>query len=80
MYGLYYTDEFKRDAKKLDGQTQARLKKVIGKILQAPTRFKHLEHDDRYRVRFGVYRVLYRVRENRVELIRLGKRDSVYEE
>lgn len=79
MYELFYTDEFKRDAKKLDGSMQARLKKAIEKIRENPTRFKHLEHGaDRYRVRFDVYRVLYRVVGNRIELMRVGKRDSVY--
>ena len=78
MYELYYSDEFKRDAKKLDGSIQARLKKAIAKIMENPTRFKHLEHSSRYRVRFDVYRVLYRVVGNKVEFIRVGKRDSVY--
>lgn len=80
MYELYYTEEFKKDAKKLDGSMQARLKKAIEKIMQTPTRFKHLEHGvDRYRVRFDVYRILYTVNGNRVELIRVGKRDLVYD-
>ncbi len=80
MYDLFYTDEFKRDAKKLDRSMQARLKKAIEKIRTNPTRFKHLEHGvDRYRVRFDVYRILYRVVGNRVELLRVGKRDSVYD-
>lgn len=80
VYELYYTGEFKRDAKKLGGPMQARLKKALEKIAQNPTRFKHLEHNDRFRVRFDVYRILYRVTGNRLEFIRVGKRDSVYEE
>ena len=80
MCELFYTDEFKRDAKKLDGSMQVRLKKVIEKIAQKPTRFRHLEHGvGRYRVRFGVYRVLYKVVGNKVDLIRVGKRDAVYD-
>ena len=80
MYELLYSDEFKRDAKKLDGSTQARLRKAIEKIMAAPTRFKHLEHGaDRYRVRFDVYRVLYKVVGNKVEFIRVGKRETVYD-
>lgn len=79
MYELYYTAEFKVDIKKLDGSMRERLKKVIEKILEGPTRFKHLrEGDQRYRVRFEVYRVLYRVVGNRVEFVRVGKRDNVY--
>ncbi|HLC38285.1 MAG TPA: type II toxin-antitoxin system RelE/ParE family toxin [Candidatus Norongarragalinales archaeon] len=79
MYELYYTDEFKRDVKRLDGSMQIKLKKAVEKIMENPTRFKHLEHVDGYRVRFDVYRILYRVSGNRIEFIRLGKRDEVYD-
>lgn len=79
MYELFYTDEFRRDAKKLDVSVQQRLKKAISKILQNPTRFKHLEHSGRFRVRFGVYRILYKVERNRIVLYRVGKRDAVYD-
>jgi mRNA-degrading endonuclease RelE of RelBE toxin-antitoxin system len=79
MYELWYTDEFKADARCLEPQAQARLKKVISKIMENPLRFKHLSGDDRFRVRFGVYRVLYRVAGNKVELVRIGKRDTVYD-
>ena len=79
-YELWYSDEFKRDARKLDGSMQLRLKKVLAKILENPERFKHLEQGvQRFRARFDVYRVLYRLAGNRIELIRLGKRDSVYD-
>lgn len=79
MYELYYTNEFKKDVKKLDGAMQKRARKVLEKILQDPTRFKHLEHgDNRFRVRFGVYRLLYKLDGNKIILVRLGKRDSVY--
>ncbi len=79
MYKLFYTDEFRKDAKKLDAPVQQRLKKAISKILQNPTRFKHLEHSNRFRVRFGVYRILYMVEKNKIVLYRVGKRDSVYD-
>ncbi len=79
MYELFYTDEFKKDAKKLDASVRKRLKKAISKILQNPTRFKHLEHSDRFRVRFDVYRILYKVENNKVILFRVGKRDTVYD-
>lgn len=80
MYELFYTDEFKRDAKRLDGSMQQRLRKAIEKIMENPTHFKHLENGvDRYRVRFDVYRILYKVVGNRIELIRVGKRDEIYQ-
>lgn len=80
VYALWYSDEFKRDAKRLDPSAQKRLKKVIEKIQQNPERFKHLRHGDpRFRVRFDVYRVLYRVLQNRIELLRVGKRDTIYD-
>ncbi|MFH1107503.1 MAG: type II toxin-antitoxin system RelE/ParE family toxin [Candidatus Micrarchaeota archaeon] len=75
---LYYTDEFRRDAKRLEGPMQARLKTAIAKILENPGRFKHLENTNRFRVRFGVYRILYKVEGSKVILVRLGKRDEVY--
>ncbi len=80
MYELLYSDEFRADAKKLDTTMQMRLRKVIAKILENPERFKHLAQGVPYfRARFDVYRVLYRVVGNRVELIRIGKRDAVYD-
>jgi mRNA-degrading endonuclease RelE of RelBE toxin-antitoxin system len=79
-YELWYSDEFKRDAKRLDRPMQERLKKVIAKVWENPERFKHLEHGvPRFRVRFGAYRLLYGVVGNRVELMRVGKRDVVYD-
>jgi len=79
MYEPWYSDEFKRDAACLEPQVQERLKKVISKILENPLRFKHLSGDNRFRVRFDVYRVLYRVSGNNVEFMRVGKRDVVYD-
>ena len=79
MYELWYSNEFKRDARRLEPQVQERLKKVISKLLENPLRFKHLSGDNRFRVRFDVYRVLYRVTGNKVELMRVGKRDTVYD-
>ncbi len=78
-YELWYSDEFKRDAKRLDQSMQARLKKVISKIWENPERFKHLEQGvPRFSVRFGVYRLLYKIVNNRIELMRVGKRDEIY--
>ena len=78
-YELFYTDEFKRDAKGLDHSMQQRLRKVIAKIWENPERFKHLEQGvPRFSVRFEVYRVLYKVISNRIELMRVGKRDEIY--
>ena len=80
MYELHYTDEFKRDSKRLDASSQNRLRKVIAKILENPERFKHLKQGvPRFSVRFEVYRVLYKVAGNRIELMRVGKRDNVYD-
>lgn len=80
MYEFFYTDEFKRDAKRLGRPMRKRLKKVIARILENPERFKHLrEGVPKFSVRFELYRVLYKVSGNRVELIRVGKRDAVYD-
>ncbi len=79
MYELHATDEFLADAKKLDGSMRERLKKAIGKIRDNPERFKHLRHGmPEFSVRFEVYRVLYCIEKNRIELLRVGKRDEIY--
>ncbi|HLD76459.1 MAG TPA: type II toxin-antitoxin system RelE/ParE family toxin [Candidatus Norongarragalinales archaeon] len=80
MYELYYSDEFKVDIRNLDYSIQLRLKKAIQKVLENPTGFKPLQHaSNRYRVRFGVFRLLYKVDGNKVILYRFGNRDSVYD-
>lgn len=80
MHELWYSDEFKRDAKRLDKPMQERLKKVIAKIRENPERFKHLQHGvPRFSVRFEGYRALYKVVGNRIEFMRVGKRDTIYD-
>lgn len=80
MYELHATDEFKADAKKLDGSMRERLKKVVEKICENPERFKHLRHGvPEFSARFEVYRVIYCIEGNRIELLRVGKRDSIYD-
>ncbi|MFH1780047.1 MAG: type II toxin-antitoxin system mRNA interferase toxin, RelE/StbE family [Candidatus Micrarchaeota archaeon] len=80
-YQLAYTDEFKKDVKKLDASMKPRVKKAIEKIIQEPTRFKPLEHKaNTFRVRFSVYRLIYKVEKNTILLLRLGKRDDVYDD
>lgn len=80
MHELWYSDEFKRDARRLDKPIQERLKKVIAKIQQNPERFKHLHQGvPHFSVRFEMYRVLYKVAGNRIEFVRVGKRDTVYD-
>ncbi len=79
MYELFYTGDFKKDVKSLDRSMHARVRKAVEKIVANPTRFKPLEHHANwFRVRFDVYRVIYKVEGSKIILLRLGKRDSVY--
>ena len=80
MYELFYTDKFKKDAKRLDRTNQEILKKVIAKIMENPKRFKPIQRGmPRFRIRFNVYRLLYSVEGNMIKLLRVGNRDSIYD-
>jgi len=79
VYELYRTDTFDSDLKALDSKTKGALKKIIYRLIADPTRFKPLRgKTSHYRVRLGVYRMVYKIEGERITLMYVKKRDVVY--
>jgi YafQ family addiction module toxin component len=83
MYEAIFSDEFKKQLKKLkkkDKATFDRLTKKIKEILTNPTRFKHLKHalkgEQRIHIRPFVLR--FEVKEERVYFITFRHHDLAY--
>jgi mRNA-degrading endonuclease RelE of RelBE toxin-antitoxin system len=69
-YKIPPTKEFSRDFKKLDSQLQARIKKKIEEVGEAPTRFKQLHYDLKgsCRLWIGKLRIIFSYSEEKQEL------------
>lgn len=78
-YELYQTDTFTSDLKFLDKKTKEALKKTIYRMLEDPVRFKPLKgRSSYYRIRIGVYRLVYKLENKKITLLYFKKRDTVY--
>ena len=70
---------FKADLKKLDRKSREALKRVIYRIVEDPTRFKSLRGKSKYyRVRLGIYRLVYKLEGKRITLMFIKKREIAY--
>lgn len=79
MHGLIYSDTFEKDLGKLDAQQKARLEKALLKVILNPARFKPLTgFANHYRIRFGQFRLVYKVENNKIILLFIRKRDTIY--
>ena len=69
-YKILPTREFIKDFKKLDYNSQERIKKKIQEVSENPTRYKHLHYDlsGSSRIRIGKLRVIFSYNENKKEL------------
>ena len=78
-YELFFDADFGKDIDKLDTSIRNQLRKIILKIKQNPYVGKRLKgHSNFFRVRFGVFRVIYFVEGDKVYFKRVRKRDEVY--
>ncbi|MDD5474408.1 MAG: type II toxin-antitoxin system RelE/ParE family toxin [Candidatus Methanoperedens sp.] len=78
---LIYTDEFKRDLKKIrDGKIQARAKKIIQKIIDDPEIGKTMRYElfPLRSVRIPPFRVLYEFKGDILILHKFEHRKTVY--
>ncbi len=83
MYEAVFSDEFKKQLKKLkkkDKATYERLKKKIKMILLEPHHFKHLKGDlkGEQRTHIGPFVLRFSVKENRVYFITFKHHDKAY--
>jgi addiction module RelE/StbE family toxin len=79
---IVYTQKFERDVKKLrDGLLKERLEKQIRKIADGPEAGKPLRYGlkGEWTVRIAPYRLIYTVQGDRLILLRLEHRKSVYD-
>ena len=80
-YTLIFTETFNKALAKIDNSVKQNLPKVFAKIKENPRAGKPLHGKwDYYRVRFGIYRMTYAIRENElvVLMLEIGKRDDIY--
>ena len=83
MYEAVFSDEFKKQLKKLkkkDKETYERIQKKIKDILLEPTHLKHLGNilKGEQRVHIGPFVLRFSVQENKVYFITFKHHDSAY--
>jgi len=83
MYEAIFSDEFKKQLKKLkkrDKATYERLQSKIKQILLEPTHMKHLRNilKNEQRVQLGSFVLRFEVKENKVYFITFKHHDLAY--
>ena len=83
MYEAIFSDEFKRQLKKLKKKnkvTYERLEKKIKNILLEPERFKHLRNvlKGEQRTQLGPFVLRFKLKENKVYFITFKHHDFAY--
>jgi len=60
-YRILPTKQFEKDFKKLNSESQSRIKKKINEVAENPERYKHLHYDlNCYsRIRIGKFRIIF---------------------
>lgn len=78
-YKLLFTEAFLKDIEKLDHSVKLHIKKLYDKIEENPRHFKPLHGDSSvFRVRIMNYRLIYKMSENNILMMRFEKRSKVY--
>jgi len=81
MYTIFFDKNFKRDLAKLDKPVRDRILKKVFQLEQFPELGKHLIGVDLWSLRIGKYRVIYSIREEKLQVLVLtvGHRGEIYE-
>ncbi|MBN2458602.1 type II toxin-antitoxin system RelE/ParE family toxin [Candidatus Woesearchaeota archaeon] len=82
MYTLAYTDQFLKQIRKLDKNTQKRIISTLERIRVRPyPHVKKLVGSPYFRLRVGDYRVILDIKENKliIYVIEVGHRRDVYQ-
>lgn len=81
MYELIFDKQFKQDLAKLDNSVRDRILKKVFELEKFPELGKHLIGVDLWSLRIGKYRVLYQIKQNKLQILVLTveHRKKVYE-
>ena len=80
-YVLRPTDDFLKQARKLDNSMKELVEKKLDRIKQNPTLSKPLEHgSNMYSERVKNFRIVFKVSGNEVILFRVKKRKEAYQQ
>jgi mRNA interferase RelE/StbE len=81
MYTLLYTDEFLKQLKKLNKETQKRIISTLERIRIRPYPYvKKLVGNPYFRLRSGDYRIILDIKENKliIYVLEVGHRRNIY--
>lgn len=86
MYSIEYLREALKELSQLDRATQKIIKEKLDKLAENPETLKNNikalkgEHQDKYRLRIGSYRIIYKMENEKliILIIRIGHRKEVY--
>jgi mRNA interferase RelE/StbE len=83
-YNLTYKKSVSKDLRSIPNQDVTRIRMRIEALAEnpRPADCKKLSGQERYRVRQGVYRIIYEIRDHEliVTVIKIGHRSSVYKQ
>jgi mRNA interferase RelE/StbE len=79
-YDLVISNRFRRDLRRLDGDTQRRVIEALEELQEDPYRGRQLTdvRIGQWRIRVGEYRIRYDIEETRVLLYRVRHRGEIY--
>jgi mRNA interferase RelE/StbE len=83
MYTLLYTDEFLKQLKKLNKETQKRIISTLERIRIRPYPYvKKLVGNPYFRLRSGDYRIILDIKENKliIYVLEVGHRRNIYKQ
>ncbi len=78
---IFYTEEFRRDVKKIkERDVLERLKKIIEHLRENPQTGKPLRYSltGLRSIKMGKFRVIYKIEGDKIILLKIGHRKSVY--
>lgn len=78
---IKFSDKFKKQYKKIKNKsTRIKINKILKRLTTEYKSKKHLKHDlkGNQTIRTKPYRIIYKVKENEIEIVSFGHRSDVY--
>jgi mRNA interferase RelE/StbE len=82
MFQVFLSRQAKKFLEKLDEDTRKRIKEKLRLLADNPFSLPYRKikgRESTYRIRIGDYRVIYSVRGNEVRILKIDKRERVYD-
>ena len=82
MFEVYLSRQAKKFLEKLDENTRERIKEKIKLLADNPFALPYRKirgRENTYRIRIGDYRVIYSVRGHEVRILKIDKRERIYD-